>query len=77
MRLRMNAWGAAGCRAHREEILAHLRSAYSRTDWPTVFAAALAGIGLVWKINPLRPIESVLNALLDESIERAEKAAAK
>lgn len=71
----MDAWGSEGCRTHREEILAHLRSAYSRTDWPTVFAAALAGATHLWlvrRINPLHPIESGLNALLDEAIERAE-----
>lgn len=76
MRQKMNAWGPAGCREHREEILAHLRTAYSQTDWPTVFAACLAGIGMVWKINPLHPIESGLAALLDEASERAERQAA-
>lgn len=70
----MNAWGPAGCREHREEILAHLRSAYQKTDWPTVFAAALLGTTHLWlvrRINPLHPIESGLAALLDEAIERA------
>lgn len=79
MARQMDEWGPAGCRDHREEILQHLRAAYSKTDWPTVFAAALAGSTHLWlvrRINPLHPIESGLSALLDEAIRRAEQAAA-
>lgn len=78
MARQMDEWGPGGCREHREEILQHLRAAYSKTDWPTVFAAALAGSTHLWlvrRINPLHPIESGLSALLDEAILRAEQAA--
>lgn len=65
MRLRMNAWGPAGCRDHREEILAHLRAAYKKTDWPTVLKAGALAVA--------QGLPLTLEGLLDLAIERAAK----
>lgn len=64
MRLRMNAWGPAGCREHREEILAHMRTAY---DEASVVTKLRAGVLALAKDLPL-----TLAGLLDEAIRRAE-----
>lgn len=76
MRQKMNQLGPTGCREHKSEIIEHLRTAYKKTDWPSVFSAALRGATHLWlvrRINPLHPIESGLAAMVDEAIERAEK----
>jgi len=67
----MNAWGIAGCREHRAEILAHLHKAYAElnpswADQARMGAKALA-MGII--INPFDPAGSLLNA----AIERARK----
>lgn len=61
---KMDAWGPAGCREHRGEILAHLESAYSSTDWPTVLRAGTLAIA--------RGLPKSLGGLLDLAIARAE-----
>ena len=66
----MNAWGVAGCRERRGEIVAHLRRAQARAGWvEKVKAAALAvASGLAFKLDPLDPAPG----LLDEALRRAE-----
>lgn len=74
---RMNAWGPAGCRLARQEIVDHLRDEQQRYGWArsiqaaaraaTQAAAALAAGRRPW-LNPLDPYGS----LLDEAIRRAE-----
>lgn len=64
MRRQMNDWGPAGCREHREEILAHLRTAY---DEASVATKMKAGVLVLAKWLPL-----TLEGLLDEAIRRAE-----
>jgi hypothetical protein len=65
MQAKMDAWGPAGCREHRGEILAHLESAYSSTDWPTVLRAGTLAIA---KGLPL-----TIEGLLAEAMRRAEQ----
>lgn len=67
MQQKMNAWGPGGCREHREEILAHLRTAYSKTDWPTKLKAGALAIA--------QGLTLTLDGLLDEAIQRAEQEA--
>jgi len=68
----MNAWGVAGCRLARAEIVEHMRTHARAYGWGTVARAAGLAIvtGVAWKINPLDPYGS----LLDEAIRRAEAA---
>jgi hypothetical protein len=68
---RMNVLGATGCRRHREEILAKLQESYDLyglTDKLTAAAKTLT-TGLIFHINPFKPLES----LFDLAIERSEK----
>lgn len=67
---KMNAWGVAGCREHRAEIVEHLKAAYKETSWADFATASSKAIasGLAFKINPLDPFGS----LVDEAIRLAE-----
>lgn len=66
---RMDAWGIAGCREHREEILAHLRAAYDATSfWEKTKAAAVA-----W----LNGLPLSLEGCVDEAVLRAKAEAEK
>lgn len=61
---KMNEWGVDGCKLHREEIIAHLNTAYhSSTWWQTLTAAGNAA----YKSLPL-----TLGGMVDEAIRRAE-----
>jgi hypothetical protein len=62
---KMNAWGVEGCRANREEILAHLQSAYDSASTLTAIRAGL---------NSLRGYPKTLAGLLDLAIARADLA---
>jgi len=66
----MNAWGAAGCRAHLDEIVEALDQDKDKYSWGTQFKAATKAItsGLAFKINPLNPLRS----LVVEAIHRTE-----
>jgi hypothetical protein len=66
---RMNAWGVAGCRAHRAEIVAHLAGAYAGLTWEQVAVAVGQAVtsGLARRLNPL----DVCGSLVDLAIERA------
>lgn len=79
MMYRMNAWGPAGCCEHLPEIVEHLRRGYSKTNWPTVFAAGGAvvtsGLILELRVNPFAPVNSLLASLVEVAIRRAEKSA--
>lgn len=68
MQRQMDAWGPTGCRAHRAEILIHLREQFRKATWKTKLAAATKAIRIGLPINPLDP----LGWLVDESIRRAE-----
>lgn len=73
---KLNAWGVAGCRLARAEIVEHLRSERQRYGWArSIIAAARAAAGVAsdlaagrrpW-LNPLDPFGS----LVDEAIRRA------
>lgn len=73
---KLNAWGVAGCRLARAEIVEHLRSERQHYGWArSIIAAARAAAGVAsdlaagrrpW-LNPLDPFGS----LVDEAIRRA------
>lgn len=65
MARQMDEWGPAGCREHKEEILAHLRKAYSKTDWATVLKAGMIALA--------QGLPLTIEGLVDLAIERAEK----
>jgi hypothetical protein len=68
--LRMDAWGLAGCRAHRAEILDHLREEYEHASWLDRMRAAgnAALSGLAFKLDWSDPCPG----LLDEAMRRTE-----
>lgn len=66
----MDAWGAGGCREHREEISTWLREAASKRSWPEFLFSAVRAVSsgaLSW-IDPSNPYGSIV----DEAIRRAE-----
>jgi len=67
---RMNAWGPAGCRLARAEIVDQMRTNAKQYGWGTVAKAAAAAIriGLAWRLD----LADVYGSLLDEAIRRAE-----
>jgi hypothetical protein len=75
---RLNAWGPAGCRMARKEIVAHLRASAKTYGWTASVKAASVAVGRAavdmlttgkaWLPNPL----DVYGSLLDESIRLAE-----
>jgi hypothetical protein len=67
---KMNAWGPGGCRAHRAEIVEHLRTSYKEVSYTALAKAAASGIlsGLALRLNPFDP----LGSLVDEAIRRSE-----
>lgn len=62
---KMNQWGADGCEAHREEILAHLQSAYNSADLATKLRAGANAL--------MQGIPMTTSGLLDLAITRASK----
>jgi hypothetical protein len=66
----MDAWGIAGCRVNRPQIIGWMTAAYDTTSWLTrAKAACAAGAnGLACKLDWSDPIGS----LVDEAIRRAE-----
>lgn len=70
LRQRMNALGVAGCREHREELLAELLENYKRYSvWAKIAAATRATFSsLAFVIDPRDP----LGSLFDEAVRRAE-----
>ncbi len=69
----MNAWGVAGCRDHRDEILGWMREGQDQFGWRDKLTAATRAVttGLAFRLNPLDPFPGIL----DEAIRRAEAAA--
>lgn len=64
----MDRWGVAGCREHRDEIVAWLTEQQGKQGWKAqVLAGVRAAQAGLW-LNPLDPAGS----LLDEAIRRAE-----
>jgi len=65
----MNMLGVAGCREHRDELLAALNENYDLYGLGDKMVAAASSItsGLFWRINLFDP----LGSLLDEAIRRA------
>jgi len=53
----MNAWGQAGCREHRDEILTWMREGQDRFGWRDKLTAATRAVttGLAFRLNPLDP----------------------
>lgn len=70
---RMNAWGPAGCRLARAEIITHIRASRAHYGWGDIAKAAALAIttGLAWHLDPTDPYGS----LLDRAIHLAEQAA--
>lgn len=70
MAAQMDAWGPAGCREHKQEIVAHLHKAYSKLAWHDVaaFAARAVASGLAFKIG----FGDAAEWLVEESIRRSE-----
>jgi len=66
----MNAWGVAGCREHRAEIVDHMRTHAKSYGWGTVATAAAKAVltGVAFRLSILDPYGS----LVDEAIRRAE-----
>lgn len=66
----MDAWGVAGCKAHRGEIVAGLRERAEKISWWQKRKAEVNAVisGLAFRVNWLDPFPS----LVDESIRRAE-----
>src|SRR5687768_9751950 len=58
MMRRMNRYGVAGCRQHRERILKFLRETAAKKGWATKLAAAGNAVwsGLAFRVNPLDPL---------------------
>lgn len=61
---KMNAWGPAGCRENRTEILEHLEKAYDKSTWAE---RAKAGLLALVKGYP-----KTLDGILELAIERVE-----
>lgn len=72
MILKMDRWGADGCRERRQEIILHLRAAAQGKGWMEKIAAGFAAARLGLILNPLDPFP----ALIDEAIRLAEAAIA-
>lgn len=66
---KMNRWGVAGCREHRQEIVDRLKEKAGKRDWGTKVWAAVRVVatGATW-LNPL----DIYGSLADEAIRRAE-----
>lgn len=66
----MDVWGVAGCREHREQILAWLRQEKVKLGWLARLNAAVGAVrtGLAFHLDP----RDVAGSLLDEAIRRAE-----
>jgi hypothetical protein len=65
---KMNAWGIAGCREHREEILSRLEQSACEVGWFTWPKAAAILLTKPW----FRASDPV-NSILDEALRRAER----
>lgn len=65
---RMDAWGVAGCRERREEILAHLREKAAGAGWLETLKAGYLALSQGLLFDPLDPAPG----LLDEALRRAE-----
>lgn len=66
----MDAWGPAGCREHRAEIVAWLDEQRAKASWSEKLVAAAKAMTAGLPINLLDPMGS----LVDEAIRRAEVA---
>lgn len=60
----MDAWGVEGCQEHRAEIIGWMKEAREHLTWMEMLKAATK---LAFKVNPLSPLDS----LLDEAIRRS------
>lgn len=70
----MDFWGVAGCREHRETIVGWMRAGQDKWGWTEKLRAAANAVasGLAFQLDVRDPFP----ALIDESIRRAEVAAA-
>jgi hypothetical protein len=70
----MDAWGAAGCRQHLDDIVAALAKDRDKYSWGTQFKAALSTLtsaSLFWSV--LKSPTDPLRGLVVEAINRTEK----
>jgi hypothetical protein len=70
---RLNAWGTAGCRLARAEILQHLRDNAGRYGW-SAFATAAAKAVTTGAVFSWLKISDPYGSLVDEAIRRAASA---
>lgn len=68
----MNAWGPAGCRLARAEIVERMRANAKHYGWGAVATAAARAVttGLAWRLD----LADVYGSLVDEAIRLAELA---
>ncbi|REK19178.1 MAG: hypothetical protein DWQ37_01945 [Planctomycetota bacterium] len=67
----MDDWGVEGCREHRAQIAAWLRTDLRRYGWRERLRAAVRAVrtGLAFRLNPF----DLFTGLVDEAIRRAEQ----
>lgn len=70
MMRRMNEWGVE-CASHRQEIIDHLKLAYSRTNWTVVLAAGVLLLAESW-FDPLDPFGSIVDEAMRRSARKPE-----
>lgn len=68
----MNRWGVAGCRTHRETIVAWMRKAYEETPWWDRQAMKVMAIrtGLYKEISWTDPIPSIVDLAINRFEQR-------
>lgn len=73
----MDAWGVAGCREHRAEILAWIEDGAPRWGWVEKLKAAALAVksGLAWRLSPTDPYGSLIDLAIDRAEAKAAKAA--
>jgi hypothetical protein len=71
----MNAWGVQGTTANKHTVVQWLKAGLNNYDWGTILATAPKAVMAARIVpNPLRPLESVLVALVDIAVEQARSA---
>lgn len=71
MMRKMDAWGPAGCKEHRGEIVMHVQEQMGNRSWREKLTAAAKATasGLAFQLNPM----DIPGSLVDEAIRRVEQ----
>jgi len=72
-----NRMGIENCKSHRAFLVNEVMKNYERWKWTEKFQLIAAGqkllaSGITLEIDPIHPIKSVVESLIDEAIRRAE-----